>query len=423
MIRYILLFVVTGLFSAHVLSQESCVSSRYNLLQLKANPQMAERQRAIAAFLTPTDAQIRTLGTGDDPTAQTVIKIPVVVHVIYNSKVQNITDAQIESQVEIMNRDFRRHNADSVNTPSHFRPFAADCNIEFVLATRNPQGGATNGIVRKPTSVFGFSMDDDVKFSSKGGDDAWDSDRYLNVWVAPMSAGIVGYASAPGGEKNRDGVVIRFNAFGSTGAAAAPYNHGRTAVHEVGHWLALNHIWGDQFCGDDLVDDTPTQSNFTSGCPSGKIVISCSNGPNGDMYMNYMDLTEDACTNLFTSGQKARMRKLFDDGGPRHALLSSTAAEGTVVPPPVNIPLDPANDGKIRMYPNPAKSDVTLDFGGDLTVIGQYVSVFNQYGQMITFKVIAGDKMTLNIGSLATGVYFVKVGNDKKTLRLLKTAY
>jgi len=406
------------------MSQRSCVSVQYNALQVAGNPQLAARQAGIQQFLSPVDKTITTFDVHGDPGDVTVINIPVVVHVIYNGTAQNVSEAQILSQLEILNRDFRRRNADTVNTPAYFKAVAADSKIIFTLATVNPQGLPTTGIIRKQTNVTGFSMDDNIKFAATGGDDAWDADKYLNIWTGPMSAGIVGYASAPGSDKNRDGVVIRYNAFGNTGVATSPYNKGRTAVHEVGHWLGLVHIWGDLYCGDDLVEDTPPQQNFTRGCPSGTIIISCGNSPNGDMYMNYMDLTEDACTNLFTQGQRRRMRMLFNDGGPRHALLSSTAAGDPVIPPPVDIPLpDPADDKKIRVFPNPAKFSVTVDFGGDETLIGKYLSVFNQYGQLLMYKVINTNRMTLNIGSLATGVYFIKAGDDKRTFRLLKTAY
>ena len=422
MIRYIVFLVFVALMNSDVMSQESCVSSQYNLYQRQISPQLVARQNAITEFLKPSDREITMMGAQDNPTEQTLINIPVVVHVLYNGSAQNISEAQILSQIDILNRDFRRKNADSSNTPTHFRSLAADCNISFKLATVNPQGFPTTGIIRKATNVTGFSMNDDIKFSSTGGDEAWDSDMYLNIWVGPMSAGIVGYASAPGSDKSRDGVVIRFNAFGSTGAATTPYNKGRTAVHEIGHWLGLIHIWGDQLCGDDLIDDTPTQQSYTRGCPTGNIITSCGNAPNGNMYMNYMDLTEDACTNMFTKGQKQRMRLLFNEGGPRHELLASGGSGGTVVPPPVNIPIDPADDKKVRLFPNPAQTMVTIDFGGDQTYLGKYVSVFNQYGQMLIYKPIMSNQMVLNVGAFATGVYQVKVGDDKKTISLLKTA-
>jgi hypothetical protein len=421
MIRFVLLLMLSGVLTKQVLSQRECVATDYNKIQIMQNPALAAKQQAIAEFLR-RGQETTMFGVQDNPTEQTVINIPVVVHVLYNPANQNIPDAQILSQLEILNNDFRHKNADSVKTPGYFRALAADCRINFTLATIDPRGQPTNGIIRKKTNATGFDMGDDIKFSSKGGDDAWDSDKYLNIWVAAMQAGIVGYSSAPGSDKNRDGVVVRFNAFGSTGAAIAPYNRGRTLVHEVGHWLGLIHIWGDLLCGDDLINDTPPQQSYTRGCPGGAANVSCGNGPNGDMYMNFMDLTEDACTNMFTLEQRSRMRALFNDGGPRHNLLFSNGSGGSVQPP-VDIPLPGFSDKKPRLFPNPAKNTVNLDFGGDETLVGQYVSVYNQYGQMMQYKVITGNQMKLQIGALSTGVYFVKIGTDKNTLRLLKISY
>jgi hypothetical protein len=424
MIRTLVLLIFVAGLQLPGNAQQTCVSAQYNLRQLVNDPQLAARQQTIAKYLQGGGrSEIQMLGTQENPTPQTVINIPVVVHVLYNNSSQNISDAQILGQIQVLNEDFRRLNADTVNTPSYFRAVAADCRITFKLATVNPQGQPTSGIVRKQTSSTGFSMDDDIKFSSSGGDDAWDSDKYLNIWVGAMQAGIVGYASAPGTAKNRDGVVIRYNAFGYTGEVRPPYNKGRTATHEVGHWLGLVHIWGDTNCGDDMIDDTPTQQTFTRGCPSGAPIVSCNNGPNGNMYMNYMDLTEDACTNMFSIGQRSRMRTLFNDGGPRHQLMLSTASNGPGIEPPVNIPVDPADDMKLRVFPNPARSSVNVDFGGDESVLGKYLSVYNQYGQLLMYKVITANRVTLNTAALATGVYFIKVGDDKRTVKFLKTSY
>lgn len=235
-----------------------------------------------------------------------VVTIPVVVHVVYNTAAQNISDAQIQSQLNILNQDFRKLNSDISLVPSVFSGLAADCEIEFCLAKRDPNGNATTGIVRKSTTVTSFSSNDNIKRNANGGSDPWNTSQYLNIWVGNLSGGLLGYAQFPGGSASTDGVVCLYTAFGNTGVAAAPFNKGRTATHEVGHWLNLRHIWGDATCGNDQVNDTPTQQTANYGCPAFPRVT-CSNGPNGDMFMNYMDYTDDACMYMFTSGQKSRM--------------------------------------------------------------------------------------------------------------------
>lgn len=255
-----------------------------------------------------------------------VVTIPVVVHVVYNTTAQNISDAQINSQINILNQDFRKLNADVSLLPSVFSALAADCEIQFCLAQRDPQGLATNGIVRRSTTTTSFSSNNAIKSSTSGGSSPWPSNAYLNIWVGNLSGGLLGYAQFPGGAAATDGVVINYTAFGNIGTAAAPFNKGRTATHEVGHWLNLRHIWGDANCGDDLVGDTPTQQTANYGCPAFP-KVTCNNGPNGDLHMNYMDYTDDACMYMFTTGQKTRM--LASLNTTRASLLTS---QGCVPP-------------------------------------------------------------------------------------------
>ncbi len=265
---------------------------------------------------------------------RSVITIPVVVHVVYNTGAENISDAAINSQIEILNEDFRRMNADAVNTPDHFTDEAADPEIEFCLASVDPDGYPTTGITRTSTTKTSFGTSGDpVKYSTYG-HAAWDRDSYLNIWVCDLGSGLLGYAQFPGGPAATDGVVIDYQYFGGPDYATAPYNLGRSATHEVGHWLNLYHIWGDDgssCSGSDYVGDTPNQADETYGCPSGTRV-SCSNGPDGDMYQNYMDYTDDACMNLFTTGQKTRMHALFAPGGARESILSSEGCGGGGTP-------------------------------------------------------------------------------------------
>jgi hypothetical protein len=277
--------------------------------------QMAQVEAQTQAFIE-SERQAPHQRTGN------VITIPVVVHIVYRTAAENISDTQVQSQIQVLNEDFRRQNPDASNTPSAFQSVAADAEIQFCLATRDPLGNPTTGITRTQTTKTSFSaMSNDVKYSSQGGRDAWPTDQYLNIWVCNLGSQILGYAQFPGGgAAATDGVVVDYRYFGRGGSAQAPYNKGRTATHEVGHWLNLRHIWGDAQCGNDYVNDTPTQYGPNYGCPSFP-KPSCGN--TSDMFMNYMDYTDDACMNLLTQGQKTRMRAVLNTGGFRASLASS----------------------------------------------------------------------------------------------------
>ncbi|GIV23045.1 MAG: hypothetical protein KatS3mg025_0704 [Bacteroidia bacterium] len=286
---------------------------------MQQDPSILSRMQAVEEH---TRQYMQNLARMPGQRTNNVITIPVVVHIVYRTASENITDAQVQSQIDVLNEDFRRLNADTTNTPSLFAGVAADAEIQFCLATRDPLGNPTTGITRTQTTKTSFSAyADDVKFSSQGGKDAWPTDQYLNIWVCRLSGGVLGYAQFPGsGPASTDGVVIDFRYFGRGGSAQAPYDQGRTATHEVGHWLNLRHIWGDAQCGDDLVNDTPTQEGPNYSCPTFPHPT-CGN--TSDMFMNYMDYTDDACMNLFTVGQKNRMRAVLSLGGYRYSLLSS----------------------------------------------------------------------------------------------------
>jgi len=267
------------------------------------------------------------------PARAGITSIPVVVHVVFNTAQQNISDAQVKSQIDVLNRDFRKTNPDVALVPAAFAPLVADARVQFTLATTGPNGAVTNGITRTPTNKASFTDDDQIKSAATGGADAWPADKYLNLWTAPRltspQGDLLGYAQFPGGPAATDGVVILHSAFGTSGTAAAPFNLGRTATHEIGHWLNLRHIWGDDGngCnGSDFVADTPNQANHNFGTPAFPHVT-CNNGPNGDLFMNYMDYTDDVGMFMFTAGQVDRMQASLD---------SDRSTIGTTVPGPTS---------------------------------------------------------------------------------------
>ena len=390
-----------------VFAQRECASSTYIDQQKSADPSFAIKLNDIENFVRRQKVGLRELGQ----VAPTVITIPVVVHILYKTAAQNIPDEQIRSQITALNNDFRRKNADTVNTPTRFKPYAADVQIEFELASADPKGRATNGIIRKATNVSRWSTDDKIKFSSQGGDDAWDSHSYLNIWVGDLTS-LLGYAGVPGASAEKDGVVINYIAFGTIGVTA-PYELGRTATHEIGHWLGLKHTWGDSYCGDDLVEDTPKQGNFTTGCPN-TFLSSCNNGEMGDMYMNYMDFTNDACMNLFTDGQKQRMLSLFKEGGPRNSLLYS---KGLNQPWVTELPAETVANSCFKLYPNPTHGDIILDFNYNESWIGKTISIININGAVVSKLQITSKTQTLNLTQLKAGMYFIQAENGNQKLR------
>lgn len=298
-------------------AQRNCGAMEVLARQLMEDPALRDQMDAI-------EYQIQNFRAQGGAQDRLVVTIPVVVNVVWNTAAENVSDQQIQTQMEVLNADFRRLNADAGNTPAVWQSIAADCEINFCLATQDPSGGSTNGIRRRQTTVTAFSTNDAVKFTAQGGLDIWDRNKYMNLWVCDLSGGLLGYAQFPGGAAATDGIVIDYQYFGTIGSTP-PFNLGRTATHEVGHWLNLRHIWGDDgtaCTGSDQVSDTPNQADENYACPAFP-AISCTNGPNGDMFMNYMDYTDDGCMNLFTSGQKNRMQALFAAGGARIALLSS----------------------------------------------------------------------------------------------------
>jgi len=250
-----------------------------------------------------------------------LLTIQCVVHVVAKTDEENISDAQINSQIEVLNQDYRRKNADRSKVPDPWSSLAADPNIQFALAKKDPKGKATTGITRVQTTRDSFGTGDSVKTKAGGGTPPWPTDRYLNFWICNLGDGLLGYAQFPGGPAKTDGVVILFTAFGTKGAASEPFNLGRTATHEVGHWLNLRHIWGDtnDCSGSDQVSDTPRAQMPNYGKPDWPH-ISCNNGPSGDMFMNYMDYVDDAAMFMFTQGQAARMNATL--AGPRKKLAA-----------------------------------------------------------------------------------------------------
>jgi hypothetical protein len=273
-----------GTMAAHMMLLERFPTFRTNQMRLEG--EIARRRES------PLDLK-----------KQKVITIRTVVHVVYNAEEQNVSTAQIRSQIAVLDRDFRARNPDRTQTPEPFRGLVTDARIAFTLVD----------VTRTRTSKTAFSHDDGVKRKGTGGISPVDPRTHMNIWVCALGGGLLGYAQFPAGPQATDGVVINYKAFGTLGSATPPFNQGRTATHEVGHYLNLRHIWGDtpDCSGSDMVADTPNSAGPNYGTPKYP-VVTCNNGPNGDMFMNYMDYVDDAAMCMFTTQQVLRMRTTLD---------------------------------------------------------------------------------------------------------------
>ncbi len=322
-----------------------------------------------------------------------IIVIPVVFHVISNPSVpaQDISDDLIKAQIKQLNDDYRRINSDRSSTPSFFQGLAPDLEIQFCLATRDPSGNATTGITRhsyaSPTSWDDATFDATPKPAT-----IWNRDKYLNLWSANLGSSLLGYAQFPGDVASTDGVVLLYSSVGSMDVqgTATNYKFGRTAAHEVGHWLNLYHIWGDDTgacTGSDQVADTPNQANSTSGCGTFPKTDACTATSPGVMFMNYMDYSYDNCLNMFTKGQKVRMVSALN--GARSSLLTSNGC--------TPLTADYAVNANLGTQANCAGTTLTY------TVL---TTSFNSYATTInlsTTDVPAGCTANLNNSSVTPG--------------------
>ena len=340
--------------------------------------------------------------------------IPVVIHVVYRNNDQNISDLQIYDQLDILNRAFSKQNKNLYTVPPQFRQLISDIGIHFCLAKTDPDGNPTNGIVRKPTIVenIGTSRVDGlevaVHFDEYGGSDPWDNDKYLNVWVAEMGNNIAGSATFPNMAPypEADGIIMNYRYFGSIGTAiqSAPYDKGKTLVHEVGHYFNLFHPWGPGFGGcdsDDFVDDTPLQEGPYFDCNSADN-FSCGSE---DIVVNFMDYTEDNCLAMFTHGQKERMLasiQLFRSGLINNNTACQEENDPTTDDPKDFLVVKPDRIDKIYIYsPEEKMMDFTVEV---YSIDGK--EVWREQLNQTSFHII-------DISALSRGIYIVCISSPE----------
>jgi hypothetical protein len=328
--------------------------------------------------------------------------IQVVIHVLWNVENENISDKLINSQIEVLNQTFSDENNDLNNVPSEFKNLIGSLNIKFCLSNFDPFGNPSNGINRVKTDIKNIGLSDELYYTSKGGADAWDSEKYLNIWVANTGNLYSGFGSYPNQTSiEKTGIVIHPKYFGINNHSK--YGLGKTTIHEVGHFFGLNHLWGnDSDClTDDEVEDTPLQLNSHKNCPKYP-QMGCSKS---EMFMNYMDYVDDQCMFFFTKGQAERMLatiQLF-----RAGLLNSNVE--------CNNRLE-ATAGQVRIYPNPSNGEFNIE--SDLNT-SNFVNLYNSIGQsFIKPKRLNENGFSIDIAEMPAGLYFISIG--LQTFKIVK---
>lgn len=423
MMKHLTLLLVMILSGSVAFAQyERCMTMPVLEKQKANDPALHARMQDVE---TAARAYLRKNPAGKDRSTS-AITIPVVVHVVYKTAAENIPDSQIVSQINVLNEDYRRLNANYSQTRPVFDTVSADTEIEFCLASVDPNGNPTNGITRTQTTMNSFDPIfnfDKVKSGATGGKDPWPASDYLNIWVCNMSVFgqvfVLGYAQFPGGNAATDGVVIQYQHFGRVNyPTAAPADLGRTTTHEVGHWLGMRHIWGDDqgACDStDYVADTPNcGDNSQTTCEptrnscndSGSVHWGIHDVP--DMIENYMDYSTDACMTMFTKGQKARMWSFLNTA--RSSLATSPGCG-------VAAGIRKVNDVNFAVFPNPAKDQLSISLK---ETSGSYeLSLTDVTGRKVNqVESLTAGETLLNIEELPGGIYLLTVqGNGKRTVK------
>ena len=386
-----------------------CATVEHIELQKKSDPTLESRIQALEAS---TQQWIKNNRDQLENT-RTVNTIPIVVHVVGTSVSSSITDARIQEQIDVLNRDYAGLNTHSM------APFStslkANTEIQFCLAKRDPSGNGTSGIERRTTGAStSFTLPtNNMKHYSTGGLDQWSPQKYMNIWVCNLTGGSAGFAEPPANPlPSTFGVVIDYTYFGITGATP-PLNGGATTSHELAHCFNLYHIWGNgSNCSTDYCADTPPQAAPTTGAPSGTRTDACSPNPPGIMYMNFMDYTDDIKMANFTPNQKTRMKAMFATGQSLNPLSTSNACT-----PPAGVE-ENENIQNINIYPSPTSGKVNINFS-IINPCDVTVSVHNIIGAEI-YSFNKNKASTVNsdidISSQSSGIYFVKIKTENQVV-------
>ncbi|MCK6692366.1 MAG: T9SS type A sorting domain-containing protein [Thermoanaerobaculia bacterium] len=399
--RYFIL-ILSGALPYPITAQLPCMAGLLAERNAIRFPELAQERQLLRK-------QMAQSGIPYTSAPRTVVTIPVVVHVVFKTEQENISDEQILSQIAVLNQDFRKLNANANTVPPPFAPFAADVEFEFCLARRDPSGQPTYGITRRQTdwsNIGDLTAPDGrprIHYAELGGTDAWEPERYLNIWIGSIGGGALGSASFPGtAPPEEDGVIVDPRYFGAIGLATFPHHLGRTATHEIGHYFNLNHIWGgdSNSCDDDdEVSDTPVQRSAYLGCPAFP-QMSCGNSA---MFMNFMDYTDDACMSLFTLGQKTRMWAALTTARP--GLISNTVCTSTAVQ-------ETSENTAFYLYPNPAQHELWFQLVGHCSAPVQ-INIYDVSGKIwATQKTLDNTaSIRVDISAMPNGFYLATLTN------------
>ena len=402
-----LLIAIVLFFNANSQNADRCGSVQLIKQQMAIDPAYAKKVHD--AEKNKTDLSRSNKGK---PTA---ITIPVAVHVLYYSPDQNIPDAQVQSQIDVLNEDYTATNADYNSFDAGYRAVKGDMEVKFCLIR----------VVHRQTQHKSFGLNDNMKYSKKGGDDAIDPMHVLNIWVCDLGKSLLGFAYYPGISPEKFGVVCHTNAFGR-GAQYnlfTAYDLGRTTSHEVGHCFGLVHIWGDALCGNDFVDDTPLHNDPNFGCPGPGHLSTCTGTP-PEMWMNYMDYTDDKCMYFFSDGQAARADYFITNDPQLNSIVNSACNTITSNSSNANGSNDAASVS--RMIVNNAFSLYPTITSGELTLVitnsvkeNAELTIYNQTGLLVMKQKIfiseGSNRKNINVGKLGNGIYFLQLkGTEKK---------
>ena len=404
----IIFFAVLGL-NLSAQNTKKCSAHDHRVAAIETDPSILDKinasEEAIANFIENeyTNKKVNA-----------VVTIPVVIHIIHDGEAigsgTNISDAQAINQITRLNEDFRKMNADTLDATHPFYGLQADTEIEFCLANIDPDGNPTTGITRYDGGFSAWDeagVDEIIKPAT-----IWNPDEYMNIWSIeiddPLSPGLDGWGTFPTSTSDTtDGIVVKYDVFGDFGG-----DKSIVATHEVGHYLNLNHIWGDNEpnCGDDLVNDTPAAAASNEFCPTfpHNANSACGTDANGEMFMNYMDYSDPECTVMFTPGQKARMLATLNTS--RASLLTSGKCDGTTG---LN---DNILESKLAIYPNPNTGKFTIELN-DIVSNKINIQVFNYAGAVVRdFQEAQNATYQIDLSELSVGIYFVHVNVDNQSI-------